>query len=239
MEEKDIISQQVEYFHRAMSKFYVAEILMKDKLEITWREFEGYLNLIDYDLVIRKIELLKLSYPSKELLAYLRNVFIEPYIANVKELRDIIEQENIIRENWYKNYRGACLGRFLYAIDNIYDAVERVNSGKPSLINEKNELTVKVIVLTYFYLYKKGIYPIPEIIQDGKKTIFYNKLALQYKISDNSIQKFWPLLEKKDRRLMNGSNIKLSIKLLSTLDYPNIKQAIELAKEELKEAELK
>ena len=101
------------------------------------------------------------------------------------------------------------------------------------------EYTVKSIIIAYFYMYKKGIYPIPEISEVGKKIQFYKKLADTYGLSFNSFRINWPRLENKNIRITKSENILLALKLLETFDDPNIKEVIELANSELKESELK
>lgn len=107
----------------------------------------------------------------------------------------------------------------------------------PEIVN--SEYTVKSVCNAYFYMYKKGIYPIPELVEAGKKLLFYRKLADTYKLSYFSFRTDWKPLEDKEKRIAKPESIKLAIKLLETIDNPKIKESIELANSELKEAELK
>jgi hypothetical protein len=109
------------------------------------------------------------------------------------------------------------------------EAPEKINSG----------YTVKSVIIAYFYMYKKGIYPIPEIAEVRKKLQFYKKLADMYKLSYYSFRTDWKTLEEKMKRLAQPESIRLAIKLLRTFDDPKIKEAIELATSELNEAGLK
>jgi hypothetical protein len=88
-------------------------------------------------------------------------------------------------------------------------------------------------------MYKKGIYPIPEITQKGKKLLFYKKLEETYKLSFNSFKDDWADQEIPTNRFDCPENIRLAITLLGTFNDPKIKDAIQLAKQELKQAELK
>lgn len=99
--------------------------------------------------------------------------------------------------------------------------------------------TVKSILLAYYYMHKKNIYPIPTLANPrSRKKDFYIALATQYGKSFNSIKNDWQPLKVDKNRLANPNNIKLAIKLLKTFDDPKINQAIELANTELKQAEL-
>jgi hypothetical protein len=104
---------------------------------------------------------------------------------------------------------------------------------------EKSCYTVKSIIIAYIYMYKKGIYPIPEITQKGKKLLFYKKLEETYKLSFNSFKDDWADQEIPTNRFDCPENIRLAITLLGTFNDPKIKDAIQLAKQELKQAELK
>jgi len=109
----------------------------------------------------------------------------------------------------------------------------------PEKTKTNSEYTVKSVIIAYYYMFKKGIYPIPEIGIKGKMTQFYKALAEKYQLSYDSFRTDWKPLEKETNRLSQPENIRLAIELLKTFDYPKIKEVIELAKLEFKEAELK
>jgi hypothetical protein len=113
------------------------------------------------------------------------------------------------------------------------------NNQNKSFNKEICDYTVKSILIAYYYLYKKSIYPIPCITEKGKLTKFYSELAEKYHLSYDSFRTDWNKLNDKANRLKQPDNIKLSIKLLKTFEYPSIKDVMELATSELKEAELK
>ncbi|HEY5122712.1 MAG TPA: hypothetical protein VIK14_03145 [Ignavibacteria bacterium] len=114
----------------------------------------------------------------------------------------------------------------------------KIDSPEIELIN--SEYTVKSIIIAYYYLSKKGIYPIEELRKNPLvlKDVFL-KLNEKHGFSSNSFHNDWIPLNKKDNRIKKPNDIKLAIKLLNTFKDPKIKEVIELANSELKEAELK
>jgi len=156
----------------------------------------------------------------------LRSLRLTWLYSELKEIAKLIESPSITLNgktevNKYKDY--------------INKELNFINTGN----KENSDYTVKSVIIAYLYLYKKDIFPIPELKEIGKKLKFYKKLAEKYQFSYNSIRTDWKPLEEKTNRLANIENIKLAIKLLRTFNDPKIKEAIELANSELKEAELK
>lgn len=113
----------------------------------------------------------------------------------------------------------------------------RINKNEDERVD--SEYTVKSVIMAYLYMYLKGIYPIPEIEEHGKKCKFYKKLSEKYQLSYYSVRNDWPPLEKEENRIVQFDNIKIAIKLLESFEYAQIKEAIELANSELNKAELK
>jgi hypothetical protein len=108
--------------------------------------------------------------------------------------------------------------------------------------NPNSKYTVKGIILAYYYMRKKGIFPIPElsVYPPLNLRVIKEKLSEKYGLSYNSFNNDWnPLNTKKEKRLSNPDNIEVAIKLIKTFDYHNINEAVELARQELNEAELK
>jgi hypothetical protein len=106
---------------------------------------------------------------------------------------------------------------------------------------KKPEYTVRSIIMAHYYLYCKGIYPIKEL-NDSSVTLqnIYAIFASEYGLSANSFHNDWnPFWKYKKNRLNDPTNIKKAIELIRTFDYPGINEAIELANQELIEAELK
>lgn len=106
---------------------------------------------------------------------------------------------------------------------------------------ENKEYTVKSIILAYFYMRKKEIYPIPELAKATYKAgVVYEKLAAEYGLSKNSFSNDWgPIFKDRNKRLSSPDNIKMAIKIIKKFNYPNIYEAVELAREELNASELK
>ncbi|HVN57776.1 MAG TPA: hypothetical protein VMT63_05720 [Bacteroidales bacterium] len=102
------------------------------------------------------------------------------------------------------------------------------------------EFTVKSILLAYYYMKEKKIFPIPALSDpEFKKTDFYKALAARHGHSYNSYKNDWQPLKDDAKRLGNPESIKLAIVLLKRFQHQGITKAIELAEGELSKAELK
>jgi hypothetical protein len=122
---------------------------------------------------------------------------------------------------------------------------EIIEESKSNLNSTKDsKFTVKSIILAYFYMYKKEIYPIVELRKNPLilKEV-HEKLHEKYGFSYSSFKNDWnPIFSTKEgenNRLANPENIRLAIELLKTnySKHPQIKEAINLANSELSEAE--
>jgi hypothetical protein len=100
--------------------------------------------------------------------------------------------------------------------------------------------TVKGIIMAYYYMHRKAIYPIKELEGIWVLKDIFKRLHEIYGPSINSFKNDWnPIISDFDYRLQHPNTIKESIEILKTFSYPNIQDAINLANDELKEAELR
>ena len=90
-------------------------------------------------------------------------------------------------------------------------------------------------------MHKRNICPIPELARNPTNiSLVHRRLSDIYGNAYDSFRNDWKLFKYKELRTTKFmcENIKGAIKLMQTIDHPNIKDAIDLAKQELKEAEL-
>jgi hypothetical protein len=100
--------------------------------------------------------------------------------------------------------------------------------------------TVKSIIMAYYYMHRKAIYPIKELEGIWVIKNIHKKLNEIYGCSINSLRNDWkPITSNLNNRLQQPDTIKESIEIIKTFSYPNIQDAIDLATDELKKAELK
>lgn len=100
-----------------------------------------------------------------------------------------------------------------------------------------SKYTVKSVLMAYYYMHRKKIYLISELQGPWVLKNIHEKLHQMYGFSTNSFKNDWNPIFKNGEK--NPKNIRLAVKLLRTFDDPRIKESIELANSELKEAELK
>jgi hypothetical protein len=116
-----------------------------------------------------------------------------------------------------------------------------IDNPKLSLSSANSDYTVKSIIMAYCYMHKRNICPIPELARNPTNiSLVHRRLSDIYGNAYDSFRNDWKLFKYKELRTTKFmcENIKGAIKLMQTIDHPNIKDAIDLAKQELKEAEL-
>jgi hypothetical protein len=233
----------------------------KDKERLLTREIEAYEMLFDEKKLPLSTNVISSSRPIKYLNTYthhdivlIREVY-QKYIVNGTNIDEAWEWFRVNRaehkddDSIIIDAKGKTFKKFpqnssqLHYYNEANMLFEYLNflKDKSSIFSSttNSSYTVKSIIIAYFYMYKKGIYPIPEIVEVGKKIEFYKGLEKEYHLTYKSFKTDWKPLEDKSNRLANPENIKLAIKLLNTINDPKIKEAIELANCELKESELK
>jgi hypothetical protein len=165
------------------------------------------------------------------------NVCIADNERVINDLKIVIENEKVQK---------GFVSMSRIKLNNLQTIVKKANCliiDLKMMAENKTDLkyTVKSILLAYYYMHRQEFHPLPEM---GKfpwvlKNI-HNKLHEIYGFSANSFKNDWtPIFENKKDRINNQKNIKLAIELLNTFEDPKINEAIELANQELREAELK
>lgn len=107
-------------------------------------------------------------------------------------------------------------------------------------LKKNPEISVKGIILAYYYLWKNNIYPIPELETAKVMKPVHELIGSTHGVSSSSIKNDWRITKERDLRLSNPQAIKVAIDLLKSyfIKY-DTSGAIDLAGTELNEAEFR
>ena len=162
---------------------------------------------------------------------------INTYIGIVRKIRLTTNEEthfgneHLVKRN--SEYKREAIKSLKSDLKVVKGKIKKTEA--PEIVN--SEYTVKSVLMAYYYMHRKKIYLISELQGPWVLKNIHEKLHQMYGFSTNSFKNDWNPIFKNGEK--NPENIRLAIKLLRTFDDPRIKESIELANSELKEAELK